>query len=92
MYDTWGLVAKKQKGHLPTFAKHTRTNCAPDALSALLSPLVQLAVTEEHPHTQQLALLAVRQIARHLADPSLLAEAAAAFTLGARTHCVYPLS
>jgi len=52
----------------------------PDALPALLSPLVQLAVTEEHPHTQQLALLAVRQLAKHLADPSLLAEAAAAFT------------
>ena len=32
MYDTWGLVAKKQKGHLPTFAKHTRTNCASERI------------------------------------------------------------
>ena len=38
MYDTWGLVAKKQKGYLPTFAKHTRTNCAPPLPECGLHP------------------------------------------------------
>ena len=56
--------------------------CALDlaSLPELLQPLVQLSVTEEHPHTQQLALLAVRQLAKLITDSKLLAEAAAAFT------------
>ena len=28
MYDTWGLVAKKPKGHWRLFPKHTKSNCA----------------------------------------------------------------
>ena len=56
--------------------------CALDlaSLPYLLQPLVQLSATEEHPYTQQLALLAVRQLAKLITDSKLLAEAAAAFT------------
>ena len=28
MYDTWGIVAKKPKGHWRLFPKHTKSNCA----------------------------------------------------------------
>ena len=52
----------------------------PPALPPLLAPLVQLALTEEHPHTQQLALLAVRQLAKLVPEPALLQEAAEAFS------------
>ena len=34
MYDTWGLVAKKTKGHWRPFPKHTKSNCAPAAEGA----------------------------------------------------------
>jgi len=50
------------------------------SLSPLVSPLVTLALTEEQPHTQQLALLAVRQLAKLLPDTEHLAPAAQAFT------------
>jgi len=50
------------------------------SLPPLVSPLVNLALTEEQPHTQQLALLAIRQLAKLLSDPEPLAPAAHAFT------------
>ena len=50
------------------------------SLSPLVSPLVTLALTEEQPHTQQLALLAVRQLAKLLPDTEHLAPAAQAFS------------
>ena len=50
-----------------------------DQLPSLLPPLVKLALTERQPHSQQLALLAVRQLAKVLKDPAPLKEAAAAF-------------
>ena len=49
-------------------------------LPSLLPALVQLSLTEEHPHTQQVALLAVRQVAKLSTDPTLLIEPAKAFT------------
>eukprot|EP00092_Neocalanus_flemingeri_P002849 GFUD01003047.1.p1 GENE.GFUD01003047.1~~GFUD01003047.1.p1 ORF type:complete len:1487 (+),score=586.22 GFUD01003047.1:576-4463(+) len=50
------------------------------SLPPLVSPLVTLALTEDQPHTQQLALLAVRQLAKLLPDPQNLIQAAEAFS------------
>jgi len=50
------------------------------SLPPLVSPLTTLALTEDQPHTQQLALLAVRQLAKLLPDPQQLLQAAEAFT------------
>ena len=49
-------------------------------LPALVSPLVKLSLSETQPHTQQLALLGVRQLSKLLADPLSLKEAAEAFS------------
>jgi len=51
-----------------------------ECLPSLLPALVQLSLTEEHPHTQQVALLAVRQVAKLSTNPTLLIEPAKAFT------------
>jgi len=50
------------------------------SLPPLVSPLISLALTEDQPHTQQLALLAVRQLAKLLPDSHHLQPAAEAFT------------
>ena len=36
MYDTWGIVAKKPKGHWRLFPKHTKSNCAAETLGVVL--------------------------------------------------------
>jgi len=51
-----------------------------ESLPSLVSPLVKLSQSEEQAHTQQMALLAVRQIAKLLPDTEHLQEAADAFT------------
>ena len=51
-----------------------------ECLPSLLPALVQLSLKKEHPHTQQVALLAVRQVAKLSTNPTLLIEPAKAFT------------
>ena len=50
-----------------------------DQLHTLVAPLVKLSITETQPHTQQLALLAVRQLSKIMKDPTPMKEAAGAF-------------
>ena len=46
----------------------------PASLPVLIAPLVQLAVKEQQPHTQQLAFLTLRQLAKLLSEPGPLVE------------------
>ena len=61
-------------------AKLSAAQLAAAELPALVPPLTQLALTETQPHTQQLALLGVRQLAKLLPEPIALKEAAEAFS------------
>ena len=58
---------------------NTSTGLPQGELQTLVPPLVKLSLTETQPHTQQLALLAVRQISKIMKDPAPMKEAAGAF-------------
>ena len=58
----------------------TSTPLPAPQLSSLVAPLVQLSLSETQPHTQQLALLAVRQLSKLLQDPDSLQLASDSFT------------
>ena len=49
-------------------------------LPALVSPLVTISLKETQPHTQQMALLSVRQLSKLVTDHQVLKEAAEAFS------------
>ena len=50
-----------------------------DQCAGLVSPLVTLSLSETHPHSQQLALLAVRQLSKLCQDTEQLRHAADSF-------------
>ena len=58
---------------------NSSTSLPQDQLQTLVSPLVKLSLTETQPHTQQLSLLAVRQLTKIMKDPSPMKEAAETF-------------
>ena len=69
-------------------AKLSAAQLAPAELPALVPPLTQLALTETQPHTQQLALLGVRQLAKLLPEPIALKEAAETFSCRISQVCL----
>ena len=60
--------------YIPSYLLH------PPSLSPLVFPFITLALTEDQPHSQQLAFLAVRQLAKLLPDLQQLLQAAEALT------------